>query len=414
MVAPSRLDLPDRLGARRVWGLATQIYSVLSEGSWGVGDLTDLADLATWSASEHGADFVLVNPLHAAEPCAPMEPSPYLPTTRQWFNPMYLRVEAVPEYAGLPERAREEVERLHEELRAKLASSDLIDRDAAWAAKRAALTMLHGFPGARPGRCRTRRSCAATDEPCATSRPGASWPTSTAPTRRSGRPGLSDPDSDEVAAFRDAHGVEVDRYCWMQWLLDEQLDAAQRDARRAGMALGIMNDLAVGVNPLGAEVWAQRDVFARGVSVGAPPDAFSQKGQDWSQPPWRPDLLREVAYAPFRAVVRAALQHAGALRVDHVMGLFRLWWVPPGLSADQGTYVRYDHEAMVGILLLEAHRAGAVVVGEDVGVVEPWVRDYLASRGVLGTSILWFETGLLRRRARRWRPSGGASSASAR
>ena len=152
-----------------------------------------------------------------------------------------------------------------------------------------------------------------------------------------------------------------------------------------------MHDLAVGVDPNGADAWAMQDVLALGVTAGAPPDEFNQLGQDWSQPPWRPDQLVSQGYEPFRAMVNAILRHASGVRVDHIIGLFRLWWIPKGALPTEGTYVRYDHEAMIGILALEAHRAEAVVVGEDLGTVEPWVRDYLARRGLLGTSILWFE-----------------------
>ena len=157
------------------------------------------------------------------------------------------------------------------------------------------------------------------------------------------------------------------------------------------MALGIMHDLAVGVHPQGADVWALGDVLARGATVGAPPDMYNQQGQNWSQPPWRPDALARAAYRPYRDMLRTVLRHAGAIRIDHVIGLFRLWWIPEGADSADGAYVRYDHEALVGILALEAHRAGAVVIGEDLGVVEPWVRDYLSERGILGTSVLWFE-----------------------
>ncbi len=152
-----------------------------------------------------------------------------------------------------------------------------------------------------------------------------------------------------------------------------------------------MHDLAVGVDPDGADAWALQDVLALGVTAGAPPDEFNQLGQDWSQPPWRPDRLADAAYEPFRALVDAVLRHAGGVRIDHIIGLFRLWWIPKGALPTEGTYVRYDHEAMIGIVALEAHRAGAVVVGEDLGTVEPWVRDYLRDRGLFGTSILWFE-----------------------
>ena len=174
-------------------------------------------------------------------------------------------------------------------------------------------------------------------------------------------------------------------------MVDEQLAHTQLGLRRAGMGLGVMTDLAVGVNPMGADAWMHQETYAAGVYVGAPPDPYNQNGQDWTQPPWRPDRLAESAYEPFRRVVQAALRSAGGLRVDHVIGLFRLWWIPQGAGPTAGTYVRYDHEAMIGILALEAVRADAVVVGEDLGTVEPWVREYLAERGILGTSILWFE-----------------------
>ena len=153
----------------------------------------------------------------------------------------------------------------------------------------------------------------------------------------------------------------------------------------------MVHDLAVGVHPYGSDAWALQDVMAWGMSVGAPPDAFNQIGQDWSQPPWRPDRLAAAGYLPYRDMLRTVLRHCGGVRVDHILGLFRLWWVPEGMPSSAGTYVRYDHEALVGILALEAWRAGAVVIGEDLGTVEPWVRDYLAERGLLGTSILWFE-----------------------
>jgi len=152
-----------------------------------------------------------------------------------------------------------------------------------------------------------------------------------------------------------------------------------------------MHDLAVGVHPEGADAWALRDVLASGVAVGAPPDMYNQMGQDWSQPPWRPDALAEKAFIPYRDMLRTVLRHAGGIRIDHVLGLFRLWWIPRGMPANQGTYVRYDHDALVGILALEAERAGCIVIGEDLGTVEAWVQDTLRDRGVLGTSILWFE-----------------------
>ncbi len=391
VVTPAWLGLPERMGERRAWGFATQLYSVRSARSWGVGDLVDLTDLAVWSAGDLGAGYVLVNPLHGAEPAPPMEPSPYLPTTRRFFNPLYLRVERIPEYGDLPRAERYKIERTAGKVRRALAKVDAIDRDTCWAAKREALELVHAVPRT-PGREADYRAfrnregqglvdwatwCVLAEEHGSDCR---TWPAA-----------LRDPRSAEVAAFRAAHAERVDFHTWLQWLLDEQLQTAQAKAVGAGMDLGVMHDLAVGVHPGGADAWRLASTYAPGMQVGAPPDAYNQIGQDWGQPPWRPDRLAEQGYAPYREMLAAVLRHAGGVRVDHILGLFRLWWVPVGAKPSEGTYVRYDHDAMVGILALEAHRAGAVVVGEDLGTVEPWVRSYLAARGILGTSILWFE-----------------------
>jgi len=386
VLAPDRLDLPPQLSAQ-VWGLMTQLYSVRSRKSWGIGDFGDLAGLAGWGG-DLGAEFLLVNPLHAAEPVPPVEDSPYLPTSRRYLNPLYLRVTDVPELAALDATDRAQV--------AALAAgpfddaAGLLDRQASYAAKLAALDLLHAAPRSAARERELLEFChregpelrqfgvwSALAEHLA----GQVWPAQ-----------LLDPTSPEVAALVEKLSDRVDFFVWLQWLADQQLAAAQAHALDSGMSIGLVTDLAVGVHPAGAEVWTLGPALARGLSVGAPPDAFNQLGQNWSQPPWRPDVLADLGYAPYRAVLRAALRHAGGLRIDHVMGLFRLWCIPEGASPAEGAYLRYDHEAMVSILLLEAQRAGAFVVGEDLGVVEPFVRDYLADRGVLGTSILWFET----------------------
>ncbi len=396
VVTPQVLALPAGLRDGRVWGLMEQVYQVRSERSWGIGDLGDLGDLAAWAGEDLGADFVLVNPLHAAEPVPPMEPSPYLPTTRRFANPIYLHVEDVPELALLDPEPRSRVEAWGQRGR-DLTARDTIDRDAVWATKRPALWEVyrHGLHGRRArdfaryvrsegaGLLTFATWCALVEEH---GLPWRTWP-----------PDLQDPDSVAVQGFRDSHRLEVDFHRWLQWLLDGQLAAVQRDARAAGMSVGVVHDLAVGVSADGADAWGLGDALARGVSVGAPPDQFNQLGQDWQQPPWRPDRLAQAGYGPYRDMLRTVLRDSGGIRVDHVIGLFRLWWVPEGRPAAEGTYVRYDHEALVGILVLEAQRAGAVVVGEDLGVVEPWARDYMRERGLLGTSILWFEWGTDRR-----------------
>jgi 4-alpha-glucanotransferase len=387
LVAPPWLGIPERLGSRPVWGLATQLYSVRSAQSWGTGDLADLADLAAWGAG-YDAAFVLIKPEHAAQPVPPIEPSPYLPTTRRFASPLYLRVERIPEFAGLPADARTQVDQLAAIARSR---PDVLDRDAAWTAKRAALQLVHAR-GLPPGRALgyqafLRREGVALED-------FATWcvlAEAYGPDWHDWPAALRHPRSPEVAAFAARNAHRIDFHRWLQWVLDEQLAVTQAAARGVGMALGIVHDLAVGISPTGAESWSWQDALAQGMSVGAPPDPYAQTGQTWQQPPWRPDRLAEHAYAPFRAVIRAVLQHAGGLRIDHVMGLFRLWWIPDGASPTAGTYVYYDHEAAVAVLMIEAHRTGAVIVGEDLGTVEPWVRDYLRQRGILGTSILWFE-----------------------
>ncbi|MFF8228952.1 4-alpha-glucanotransferase [Streptomyces caelestis] len=389
VIAPARLPSP----TGRSYGLLVQLYSLLSRRSWGMGDLGDLAELAGWAGRSLGAGFVQVNPLHAAVPGAPTDPSPYRPSSRRFPDPVHLRIEDVPEcaYVGGRERLRALLERSGRLREAVLDKGALIDRDAVWELKREALELLCEVPlgpGRRAAYCDflAEQGQALEDHAtwCALAEVHGSdwhrWPT-----------GLRDPRSAETVRARNGLMDRVDFWSRLAWLTDSQLTAAQRAGREAGMPVGIVHDLAVGVHPGGADAWAQQEYFAAGMSVGAPPDAFNARGQDWGLPPWRPDRLAESGYAPFRELLRALFRYAGALRIDHVMGLFRLWWVPLGHPPTEGTYVRYDAEAMLAVLVLEASRAGALVIGEDLGTVEPGVREALRERGVLGTSVLWFE-----------------------
>ncbi|MGC0144386.1 4-alpha-glucanotransferase [Pseudactinotalea sp. Z1732] len=388
-VSPARLQSPPLRPAfaDRAWGLMAQLYSVRSERSWGVGDFADLAELGSLGA-ELGADFVLVNPLHAAEPSTPLTPSPYLPTTRRFINPIYIRPEDIREAAYLPNAQRTLLEWGLEAVSEQNTDPGPIDRDAMWQAKKPALETIYAA-----GRSRSRQRdleafrreqgqgledfalWSAVKE----SYTGADWPLDDAITRAG------------LARLRRELAERIDFHVWLQWVADAQLSRAQAVAKARGMSIGIMHDLAVGVHPEGADSWSLRGALASGISVGAPPDMYNQQGQDWSQPPLRPDRLAQQGYAPVRDMIRTVLRHAGALRVDHIIGMFRLWWIPAGQPPGAGTYVTYDHEAMVGVLALEAHRAGALVIGEDLGTVEPWVRTYLTERGILGTSVLWFE-----------------------
>ena len=377
----------------RSWGFAVQLYSLRSRQSWGHGDLGDLADLAAWSASDLGAGFILINPLHAGEPLPPLSQSPYLPMSRRFTSPLYLRIEDIPEYAKLTAGDRVRIDSLAAPLRARNATSELLNRDEVWQAKRSALQIIYRQP------MTAQRRAEFDDYRRREGQPLQDWGLWCAlaeihgPDWRAWPEPLQAVSSAEVAAERDRLAGPALFHAWLQWLADGQLAAAQDAARAAGMAIGHNRDPPVGCHPGGAAAWSRQDVLVTGVSVGAPPDEFNQRGQDWNQPPWHPQRLAAEQYGPLADLMHAALQHAGGLRVDHVMGLFRLWWVPAGMGPDQGTYVRYDHRAMVGVLAGQAVSAGALAIGEDLGTVEPWIRDYLAEQGVLGTAMLWFERG---------------------
>src|SRR6185437_5410686 len=338
LVAPPALPEPPR-----TWGWMLQLYALRSAKSWGLGDLGDLREFITWTATAHGSGAVLVNPLHAVTPTHPVQASPYSPSSRRFVNPLYLRITDIPTYRSADPAVRAEVDELRIE-----PATERIDYDAVWRAKQAALQLLWKSEGTPcPGMSAGLRDFATF---CALAqRHGPRW--SQWPAE------LQHP----ATARADQH--EVAFHAWVQQQCAEQLAATRHAARE--MAVGVVHDLAVGVDPEGADAWALQDVLAIGVTVGAPPDTFNQKGQDWGLPPWRPDRLAATGYAAYRDMLRAVLAHADGLRIDHVAGLWRLWWVPPGASPDQGTYVHYDAAAMLAALALEARRAGAVVIGED-------------------------------------------------
>ncbi len=371
IVAPPQCIVPER-----IWGWAVQLYAARSSTSWGLGDLGDLAALGAW-ARGLGASFLLVNPLGAGSPVVPQEPSPYFPSSRRFLNPLYVRIEEVPGAEALgPELAP---------LRAEAAEMNRrphIDRDAVLRLKRQALGLVWSRFG----------GCEAFDRFChqrgteldqfaiwcalAEAHGSGDWRTWPAEFRH--------PASPAVERFAQAHAGEVAYHKWVQWVLDRQL-------ARAAETIRLVNDLPIGVDPGGADAWAWQDMLAEGCSIGAPPDLFNPAGQDWSLPPFVPHRLRAAEYRPFIQTLRAALRHAAGLRIDHVMGLFRLYWIPQGFGPQRGAYVRYPSEEMLAIVALESQRAGAFVVGEDLGTVEPWVRTVLADRGVLSFRVFWFE-----------------------
>lgn len=363
LVAPPALPEPPR-----TWGWLLQLYALRSADSWGIGDLADLREFITWTATAHGSGAVLVNPLHAVTPTSPVQASPYSPSSRRFVNPLYLRITDIAAY-----RRGDPALRTAVDAQWAGAPSERIDYEAVWRAKQAALELLWRAEGApHPVMSDGLREFATF---CALAqRHGPRWSRWPAQSRH---PATAGADSPQVAF-----------HAWVQQQCTEQLAATHDTAR--GMAIGVVHDLAVGVDPEGADAWALQDVLATGVSIGAPPDTFNQQGQDWGLPPWRPDRLAATGYAGYRDMLRAVLAHADGLRIDHVAGLWRLWWVPPGASPAQGTYVHYDAQAMLAALALEAHRAGAVVIGEDLGTVEPEVTEALAAHRMLGCAVLWF------------------------
>jgi len=370
IVDPGRLRTPPP-----AWGWMLQLYALHSAGSWGMGDLADLRELVGWAARTGDAGVVLLNPMHAVATTPHVQASPYSPTSRRYVNPIYLSVRDLDAY----QRADPGVWAKVDALRVPT-DGDLIDYDQVWQAKREAFELL--LPYAEPvGDIDADLRDFATFSALAEIH-GPRWQDWPEELRR--------PEAPAVAAVRAELGDRVAFHAWLQRESRRQLARAQDTARASGMPIGLVHDLAVGVDPGGADGWMLQDVLAPGVHVGAPPDAFNQLGQDWGLAAWRPDRLADTGYAAYRDMLRAVLTDAGGVRVDHVMGLWRLWWIPPGASPDQGTYVGYDHEAMLAVLTLEAIRAGATVVAENLGTVEPRVTTALRQRNILGSEVLWF------------------------
>lgn len=391
IVAPPRIELPEAVRQRQRWGWMTQMYSVRSADSWGVGDYGDLKRLAADAGEKSHADFMLINPIHAGAPVPPLQPSPYLPESRRFLNVTYIRPQDIPEYAALDDATRAQVEELHASVAAANDSAEPMDINASWDAKRQALWLIFSAPRSEEREtafAEFKRAAGPDLDAFATwclafEVWGAPWEENSWFFR-------TDKNSPAVAALvRDHHDMfEFQR--WLQWIADEQVAAAQQAAKDAGMALGLMQDMAVGVHALGADVWWSPERFADGVTVGAPPDFYNQLGQDWGQPPFSPQYLESTGYRVYREMVHNMFAHAGALRIDHVLGLFRLWWIPRGCTARDGAYVTYNHEVMLSILAIEASRANGVVIGEDLGTVPEYVSKVLAEHGVLGTAVEWF------------------------
>jgi len=403
IVVPARCYRPGAVeGARRVWGAAVQLYAVRSERNWGIGDFTDLAAiLRQWGS--RGAGVVGVNPLHALFPHNPEHASPYSPSSRCFLDVLYLDVEAIEDFRDCAEAAALARSGEFQARLEALREAQFVDYAGVAAAKLPVLELCfadfrsrHLASGTR--RARAFRSHQAAHAPALRRqalfealqehfhRENAqvwgwpAWPEA-----------YRDPATAEVAQFEESHAERVEFYEYLQWQAELQLAAIGRLSLDLGLGVGLYEDLAVSVDRGGAEAWANQDLYAVEASVGAPPDDFNLGGQDWGLPPLAPERLRAAAYTPFIATLRANMRHAGALRIDHVMGLARLFWVPRGGEPRDGAYVHYPFDELLGIVALESQRNRCMVIGEDLGTVPDEVRAALARVGVLSYRVLLFE-----------------------
>jgi (1->4)-alpha-D-glucan 1-alpha-D-glucosylmutase len=407
VVAPDACYVPPAIAAgARIWGATLQLYGLKSHHNAGIGDFTALR-MAVEAWAERGGGIVGTNPLHTLSLRDPGTASPYSPGSRLFLNPIYIDVEAVEDFRELGERDAAFVRKWREQCD-KLRAAAEVDYAEVAKAKRAILGKLYASFARRHVAKATRRARAFAQFRAVRGQAlrrhaihealgefhGGSWPQWPDDHR--------DPSSPAVHDFANEHSDDVAFHEYLQWLADAQLANAQSRAREAGMAVGLYADLAVSISGDGSEAWANQGVYALGVNVGAPPDEFNTKGQDWGLPPVSPRRLRECAYAPFVATLRANMARAGALRIDHVMGLERLYWIPRGASPAEGAYVRYPLEDLIGIVALESHRHRCMVIGEDLGTVADSFREKMKAASVLSYRLLLFE-----------RENGGFAPASA-
>ena len=422
----------EALRGRRGLGVWTHLYSLRGEPDRGVGDMCDLRELTRWAA-RCGADFVGLNPLHALWNRQP-HVSPYAPLSRLFRNPLYIDLNAVPEArfisdsllkasTGKPNRSQ---------FSATAGADDAwVDYDAVWSARRKSLKAMHRVFRRDHGDGSTARAraCAryvaeggrrlldfATFMALAEVQTGSgnsvrdSGSRAETRTRRRANArhdsqaggvfevdpstwpaGLRSPHSPEVEVFRRERAEEIDFHCYLQFELDRQLGSLQSEALARGMGIGLYHDLAIGSARSGFDVWSRPDLFVPRMSLGCPPDAHSDEGQNWNFPPMNPRALLDDRFEPWVELLRANMSHGGMLRIDHVMGLFRQFWIPEGMSAVHGAYVRFPVKEMLGVLALESVRHRVVIVGEDLGTVPPEVPRAMKQRGLLSTRVLYFE-----------------------
>ena len=403
IVAPWACYLPDAVEAgNKPWGVSLQLYSLRSRRNWGIGDFADL-QAAVKTLEPLGIDSIGLNPLHALFSHLPENASPYSPSSRDFINPVYLDIEAIEEFHRC-DAARQLVHSDNFQTRLQsLRKPKLVDYSGVWAAKLEALELIYrqfrqelaNNDSARAHSFRDFQACGGQalcrfalfeallvffHDQDSRIETWQQWPED-----------YQDPDSVTVAEWAASQQPTIEFYQYLQWQAELQLASVQQDCVRRGMQIGIYNDLAVGNERFSAQCWAEQGLYALGTGIGAPPDDFSPAGQSWGLPPLIPQRLREQAYQPFIHSLRANMRHAGALRIDHVMGLMRLYWIPANYAADQGTYVTYPFDDLLGIVALESHRNRCLVIGEDLGTVPDEVRHALWVNKILSYRIFMFE-----------------------
>jgi 4-alpha-glucanotransferase len=404
IITPGQCFVPQNFNSQKQWGIALQLYGLRSERNWGIGDFTDLSHTVKYLA-DVGADFIGLNPIHALYPAMPESASPYSPSSRRWLNVSYIDVTAMPGFS-LCARTQSLVSApaFVQQLSAQR-SKDFVDYSGVMQLKLPVMKSLYQWFAEQKGN--NNKALTKAFKQFKTDGGGSlqqlalydalhaylyqqdsmhwGWPNWPEEYR--------DPQSDAVQAFAVKHQAELDFYCYLQFMAQQQLAQAQQVAKDAGMLLGLYRDLAVGVSEASTEMWGNPDLYCRDASVGAPPDPLGPAGQNWGLPPMYPYQLYKQGYQPMIDLLRANMQHAGALRIDHVMALLRLWWVPKTAeNAGGGAYVYYPIMDLLGILALESQRNQAVIIGEDLGTVPDGIRELLAQYNVYSYRVFFFET----------------------
>jgi 4-alpha-glucanotransferase len=370
---------------RRLWALAVQLYGVRSRCNWGHGDFTDLKGLIELAA-ELGAGAVALNPLHALFADRAEAASPYSPNSRLFLNPLYVDVEAIPEFPGLDAAGlRCDVE----ELRGR----ELVDHAGVARAKTRALALA--YESFRQANATRRQAFESFRCECAPAlarfacfeflrrKFGKPWPEWPEPWRNPGQVAL--------AALRDSEADAIAFFEFVQWVADQQLQACRQRARDLALPIGLYLDVAVGVAPEGFDAWSDQYSVMSGLSVGAPPDALNTAGQNWGLAAFNPVALESQQFQPFRRMLQASMRNAGAIRLDHVLGLKRLYLIPDGMRPDQGVYVRFPFEALLAVIAQESVRHHCIVIGEDLGTVPEGFRDTLSDWGLWSYQVMLFE-----------------------